>query len=1142
MSMVDLVRRLVREQLNRINTVVTNIHGAVAGESPPLGLGVPQRWMWIRLPARALLSLEEFFDAFATSNVPEVSIVEGREGVVTVGAANRLQFLRGVVEIPNSLSVRIAASAGSPQSEVAIYVDGVLQRRAVDSLEVVVSLDAGRHVFEILALADALAVAVPSDLPISAVLETLGKPQWLSVRAGYLDPAMGVAGNTLEWYNDARAGGWRLLRRETEFLGAVKDLGSLDTRGEYSLAISGDVVSQLEAGEELTAGPHTMGTVLNATYFGGDDETTVRLRLPASELFVDSNWLSRPVGSGRFSELARIKRGSTTGTIKYIDQDVVVGTVYEYKLQAFGLVDEWQVGPYSDIEYLRAGDIDPPGPILFLRGYPRLEGRRVSCRFRTPDDEDYDGVRTYFRERPVSGDVTSAGLTFLTDSSQSWALGQFAGWTVQVMSGGVMQNDLLALVVSNDNTTLFPSGEFAWIPSGGLPFELYYDRPIVTDFGRPSSEDQFSFEAIRDPAGTLLIGTYIFRTFDFTGNEQLGSGEQLWVFSGVTSPRTIVEFEDRDLAGELSTIKALAYFTVTPEIRLVESGTVTWVSGDQFEDALVPRVSGDYTTGQTNHHFVHFYPTPTPGTFHVRRGVSATPRVVRRIVASESPNLLYLDQAVPTAGSGIKVASGDRYEIYDGATFAHIGLTRAASLSALIPVYGPQVIVRADPGKFVEYYSVVDGYAPEELQTTFLDNDTEATIGKLLLSEPLPNVLMIRIDELDDDVRSWRSYEKKALIDNYSGGWPTLNGLNDGELDEAYLRWDDSIRAGKGYSHTAGDGCWYVIAVPVNSLGVDGPRVGCVRGIGGVVCSGGCGTDSQIFYEAAVRQWNYSGGTEAHPGYNLITWKFTSAGVNPELLEVRILAQDLDEPSGLVYDLTHTYKNAFGDRFIDQDATTGADPWGNEPGDTTVQVQGGVASYVHGTFNKHWPIASGGVLRTWRYTLQAWDSTDTLLEEVIFDYTSSYHPGLPASTLPFLQNVSASTAYEGFNSVVCDDPYTNVVQWEVHPATHPMDDLFVLHVYVDDGTTVTQIASDLPIRAFTSWYHALSGLVSHWSCTLPRNVLHTYRVDLAYADPSKRDPNYSNAQGVVDSITTNSVAGLLWQCDGVVVQGGCGST
>lgn len=519
MSMTELLRRMVRQQTVRPPALPTNIYGAVAGESPPLQAGAPQTWLWTQSAGRALPSLDEFYSSVTTAGL-DAREEQGVDGVVIVRSpAQQVHLLRGVMTVPTHMAVPMSVATGSSAAEFLVMVGGVLQRRATDSVELNLALERGQHLIEVLAFSDTLGIAVPPTLEISASLEKLQAPQWREVETGYIDAPNGVTTVALSWYNDLRAGGWRLFRREQDDLGLVLTLGEANARGEFGLTLEGDQTPLLSAGEEISAGQESMGTVVDASYDVLTDSTSVRVRLELTRTKVNADWQGRPAGSGRFQELTRIGRTGSQSIVHWDDLQVKVGTVYEYKLQAYGLLDRLSFSPFSATEYIRAGDIIPPGPITFIPPYPRKDGRVVSARFITPDDEDYAGVRVYFQRHLVSGDVGTLTAEYLLDPSASWTTNQWAGHFLLV-SGAALPSGGAYLIASNDATHLYPDGGIYELPSGGqaVPYQIRFESVVVTDFGKPSAEDQFSFDVIMS-GGQVVSGDYVFRSFDYTGNE-----------------------------------------------------------------------------------------------------------------------------------------------------------------------------------------------------------------------------------------------------------------------------------------------------------------------------------------------------------------------------------------------------------------------------------------------------------------------------------------------------------------------------------------------------------------------------------------------------------------------------------------------
>lgn len=599
--MLELLRRLVRQQTVKIGGRVPNLYGAVPGESPPLAPAAIQSWLWSQLPGRGLPTIDEFYAAITTSGFDAREVVADHGTVIVSSDASTIHLVRGVVTVPSNMAVGLAILLSGTQGECLVMLDGVLQRRGADALELSIAMDKGDHLLEILAYTKTLAITLPPHIKVSASIERLEPPRWHSVEPGYLDPALGVSSVRLTWFNDLRAGGWRLARREQRLVGILAAIGELDQRGEFGVTFAGDQTSVLVRNEELCAGSATMGTVLEATYEATSDLTAVRVRLEATRSEIDADWVGRPAGIGRFADLTKVTRTGSQGTVSWQDTQVRVGNVYEYRLQAYGLLERGGVSPWSETRYVRAGDVIGPGPITFFDNYPVSSDQiRVRCRFATPDDDDYGGVRVYFREYMTTGLLASASSTSLFPTSAAWAVNVYSGAQVWVYSAvvsgqGVGFADVYE-VASNDATSLVVVGEVDPIPSGGWAYSLRNERPIFTDFGKPSAEDQFSFDLITR-GGQVASGEYVFKSFDFTGNESDDTAPR-WVYSASrlysTFPNPLFgPFTGEILAGDYAAQPGYAAAGFTDGMCYLpiafNAGTKeVWVYTQQSREANVP--------------------------------------------------------------------------------------------------------------------------------------------------------------------------------------------------------------------------------------------------------------------------------------------------------------------------------------------------------------------------------------------------------------------------------------------------------------------------------------------------------------------------------------------------------------------------
>lgn len=1076
---VEILRRLVRQQTVQIGQPVANLYGAVAAESPPLLRPARQTWLWVRAPGRSLLDIEDFFASLnasggSTGGTSGMAMeeVEGRDGMLVLEpGAGIVSLVRGTVKVPNSLVLPISVATGASSGEFAIYVDGVLQRRGSDAASLRLSLDRGDHLIEVLAYTTSLGIAVPPSIEITAALDLLQKPEWRSVSPGYMDPTTGMSAVRLEWYDDPRAGGWKLMRRELDDLGPILAVGPADARGEFVLTLSGNMTQMLVRGEELSAASLTMGTVLGATYGDVDDQTSVHVRLDAALSDVSPLWVGRPCGSGQLTEIARIRRSSVQGSTRYDDVQVRNGTVYEYRLQAFSVLSDAILSPWSDLAYVRAGDVVPPGAITFKARYPRVTPSGiVVAKFSTPTDEDYAGVHVYFDRTVHTGTLAAHDAVSFTAAEPLTTGVVYSGTTLTIPSLEGDSEDLY-LVTSASGPVLFVSGAISVTYAPGVTFEVHDVRRVKTDYGTPGSDDDFTFDAVRGTGadGTeneVLSGTYHFRSFDWAGNELL-SGSPAWAvtYAFDRQPLTRVHFENKGLDGAVSTTVVQATFGTEPAISDLYSGDVGYIDTDQWRVSGDPVFhSGDFVEGETDWMFVRVWAPNDPD----------IPIQVRRLVAVDPDGTIYTDQPFITDGVyGVK--SGDRWTVMDGATYWYTGVERAPTKASLLPIYGPQYFVRASgeaAGKYAEFYSRIDGMLEEDLQRYFVDNDDVPHIHSLYLSEPSPYVLRVRIADLDDDVKYWKCYSKKAEGEGRRRvnapptgyAWPTLNGQSDGPVDDTYLRWYEHIDQGLAFSHNAGPGTWNVVIVPENSVGLAGPRLTASKSMNGLE------DDEAILYNYWVREHD-----DASSGRfgNLISWEHSLATESPEPAEIRIYARRSDSTdTGATTSTGGTGRQRVGSstgssaptttqitwakfdggrqrvgeippnrRWVDQDAEAGTDPWIAELGDgTDYRSLGG--SFVHSGLPPRLPAGQGTPI-TWIYTLELRDHTTAeLIAAYETQYTAHYDVDTPPTddggggggdpvdtARPAIDAASAVIAYAGRKNTTCSDPHVQRVSW-----------------------------------------------------------------------------------------------------------------
>ena len=206
MSSIELLRKLIRQQTVSIGQRVDNLYGAVPGAAPLVSVQQNSAWRLVELSMLVRESLDEFYSAFSQDPQRSTSVVAAPTGVLVVGqggangsaAPRRSRLLRGTVTAagPSVFPLEVQASESD---SFAIYLNGVLQRRATGSASLTLATDAGFHLIEVVGTGAVLGLAMPSSVYVQAVNEPIEAPVWSAVTGGYTDPGRGVAGNQLEW-------------------------------------------------------------------------------------------------------------------------------------------------------------------------------------------------------------------------------------------------------------------------------------------------------------------------------------------------------------------------------------------------------------------------------------------------------------------------------------------------------------------------------------------------------------------------------------------------------------------------------------------------------------------------------------------------------------------------------------------------------------------------------------------------------------------------------------------------------------------------------------------------------------------------------------------------------------------------------
>lgn len=604
LSLIESLRRLVRQDLNRLETPVGNFHGSVAGTLDLLEESVSQSWLKMTTTGTALLSLEEFYQQFSTSELNratlEVATLGQAEITTSVG---QVTLLRTLVTSTQLQTIRCELSVEGAGSQVGVYLDGVLMRTVQGTAAVPLTLSPGTHSLSLVTQAPKVTVSLPRNFAFSGTEERLEAPQWRQVTTGYLDAQNGAIANNLEWVTTPEAGGYRVLRRRVEYLanltvandGRILAVGDLAADNTYVLSLENDQTALLLPGSPILSQEKLLGYVVRAQLDSAGD-TEIVLRLPAEATAPTEELLNAVTYTGTLIELVRIP-ASPAQVMTYTDTAVTAGDTYEYALQAYGRLDASSYSELSALEQVRAGDFAAPASITII-GTPSVLDRRVTVRFTTPSDSDYQGVRVYWRN-----DVSNSGNPFTVQSIagnvvtvQAGTVPDITGYKVQFAGSGT------EYTVSSRTSTTFTLSTTPAAQTVGTQIAIWKQDLVMTDYGSPSSDDELSFNATK-------YGKYFFASFDRSGNEQAYGTTVEWTyataadtFSGppVLAIRQLSDAEQANFAGYTDTItyavvEVFAYDPQQPVATRTNGVTLYYQKEGEVVRDLTP-VTGTFPT------------------------------------------------------------------------------------------------------------------------------------------------------------------------------------------------------------------------------------------------------------------------------------------------------------------------------------------------------------------------------------------------------------------------------------------------------------------------------------------------------------------------------------------------------------------
>lgn len=388
-----------------------NLHGVVDDSIVSSTLRHTQQWYVLATPAATMPTLGEFVNMYSYER-PGYSEVNAVDGTAVFRPSNSdvhfaYMFLTAArVSGPRQFPIEVDA----PGYEIAIYVNKTRVMSGKETLSASPRLASGVHYVAVVLYGGEGAAQVTTDVSIPCFRNepVPAAPQWAQDSVGnYLDAKRGLIAARLAWHNDAFAAGWNVYKAPGIALPEPTDVvfnpdGTVTVEWDgFDLDFTVDTyiytqrffigkIELVEVGTEET--PFTNITV----------EPSLEALEEAPEV---EDWLDPLLEyfqEGTYSSTATIAYAGDN-VITFDDTDVKLGHVYTYKLTALGFITMGVESDYSDVDWVLAADLEPPGPLTILE--VKEEGSILKVIYKAPDDPDYVGVRvygTYTTDNPIA--------------------------------------------------------------------------------------------------------------------------------------------------------------------------------------------------------------------------------------------------------------------------------------------------------------------------------------------------------------------------------------------------------------------------------------------------------------------------------------------------------------------------------------------------------------------------------------------------------------------------------------------------------------------------------------------------------------------------------------------------------------------
>jgi hypothetical protein len=393
-SIVERETRKLRGPVGSLNETGLSTGPLTASASLPDSEAGPQPQSWYHLSASvpSSASLSEFVDAYTVER-SGYEVVAATDGVVRIQQPGSGRASLTLSQVRLSGSTPLTVTVNAPGAQISLFVNRARVASGQGALETTRTLPAGAVEVAILLHGGSgqATIQLPSHVNAVAAETTPAAPFFQdAAELRFLDGARGQLAVSLNWLNDPFVASWQVYRNDAQVVGFIDFFdGDADTA---TIRLVGEPAPSLVTGSSLYTKFFRLGRVLSVEEVGGDTELVVDMDPAAAG---HANWLNQPVFlEGRYESLARVTYAEASDEITVEDSSVRADRLYLYRVTAFSFITMATESVLSAAVQAFTNDGTAPAGVTLVRAADFVRSQ-VHVAFRTPDDDDFAGVRVY---------------------------------------------------------------------------------------------------------------------------------------------------------------------------------------------------------------------------------------------------------------------------------------------------------------------------------------------------------------------------------------------------------------------------------------------------------------------------------------------------------------------------------------------------------------------------------------------------------------------------------------------------------------------------------------------------------------------------------------------------------------------------